>query len=151
MMKRLRLKVVVPALGLCLVAGLFVALVGSAASSATPRVAAATVIVTAGKPSELAFKLSKLSNIPAGPVTFKVTNIGKLGHTFEICLTTSSTAAANKCKGIGKTTPLLQTGKSASLTVTMTKGVYEFLHLPRTFERGNEGSARCRREGLGGG
>ena len=126
-MNRLRLKVVLSALGLCLVAGLFAALVGSASSSAARRVTAATVIVTAGKPSELAFKLSKLSNIPAGPVTFKVTNVGKLGHTFEICLSTSSTASANKCKGKGKTTPLLQTGKSSSLTVTMTKGVYEFL------------------------
>src|SRR5438045_820889 len=128
-MNRLRLKVVFPALGLCLVAGLFAALVGSASSSAVRRVTAATVIVTAGKPSEFAFKLSKLSNIPAGPVTLKVTNMGKLGHTFEICLSTSSTASANKCKGKGKTTPLLQTGKSSSLTVTMTmtKGVYEFL------------------------
>ena len=123
----LRLKVVLPALGLCLVAGLFVALVGSASSSAARRVTAATVIVTAGKPSEFSFKLSKLSNIPVGPVTFKVTNVGKIGHTFEICLSTSRTATANKCKGKGKTTPLLKTGKSARLTVTLTKGVYEFL------------------------
>jgi hypothetical protein len=69
MMSWLRLKVVLPALGLSLVAGLFAALLGSGSSSAARRVTAATVIVTAGKPSELAFKLSKLSNIPAGPVT----------------------------------------------------------------------------------
>jgi uncharacterized cupredoxin-like copper-binding protein len=68
--------------------------------------ATTTVNVTAGKPSEFRFTLSK-STVKAGSVTFKVTNKGKLSHDFKIG---------------GKTTPLLKPGKSASMTVTLKKG-----------------------------
>ena len=85
------------------------------------------VAVAAGQPSELAFKVSQTSSIPAGKVVFKVVNVGKIPHTFEICLT-PTTAASNTCKGKGVKTPLLQPGKSATITVSLTKkGTYEFL------------------------
>jgi uncharacterized cupredoxin-like copper-binding protein len=70
------------------------------------------VTVTAGKPSEFKFKLSK-AKIPAvGTVVFKVTNGGKIGHDFTIN---------------GKKTPVLAPGKSATLTVVFNKkGSYVF-------------------------
>jgi uncharacterized cupredoxin-like copper-binding protein len=61
--------------------------------------------VTAGKPSELRFVLSKRS-VPKGKVSFTVTNRGKLKHDFKIA---------------GKKTPLLASGKRATLTVTFEK------------------------------
>ena len=83
-------------------AGVFAALLGFQADSASGQVgvAKATVVtVTAGKPSELAFKLSKLSNIPAGPVTFKITNKGALAHDFKICTKAVTSDKANSCTG----------------------------------------------------
>ncbi len=109
-------------------AGFLAALLGFQTDSAAGQVGAAkaTVItVTAGKPSELAFKLSKSSNIPAGPVTFKVTNVGALSHDFKICTKAVTSDKANSCTG--KVTALLAKGKSATLTVTLAKGEYEFL------------------------
>jgi uncharacterized cupredoxin-like copper-binding protein len=73
---------------------------------ALPATAATTVNVTAGKPSEFRFTLSK-SSVKAGSVTFKVTNKGKVAHDFSIA---------------GKKTKLLQPGKSGTLTVTLKKG-----------------------------
>jgi uncharacterized cupredoxin-like copper-binding protein len=72
---------------------------------------AATVGVTAGLPAEFKFKVSKLS-VPAGKVTFMVTNRGNLPHDFKIG---------------GKKTPLLQAGKSAKLVVTLKKGKAAYL------------------------
>jgi uncharacterized cupredoxin-like copper-binding protein len=70
------------------------------------------VTVTAGKPSELRFKLSTKSVKP-GKVTFAVTNAGKTSHDFAIA---------------GKKTPLLSPGKSAKLTVAVGKGRnYQFV------------------------
>ena len=60
-----------------------------------------TITVTAGKPAEYGFKLSRIS-VPLGIVVFKVVNGGKVAHNFAIA---------------GKRTPLLAPGKSASLTV----------------------------------
>jgi uncharacterized cupredoxin-like copper-binding protein len=85
----------------------------------------AIVTVTAGKPSELAFKLSKVSLVAVGAVTFKVTNAGSIAHDFKICTKPVKSATANSC--VGKVTPLLAHGKSATLTVTLKKGAYEFL------------------------
>src|SRR5260370_491262 len=73
---------------------------GAAAMSAT---AATSVSVTAGKPSELRFKLSS-SHVSKGKVTFKVKNGGTLSHDFKIA---------------GKRTKLLKKGKSTTLTVTL--------------------------------
>jgi uncharacterized cupredoxin-like copper-binding protein len=92
------------------------------ANSAT----ATTIVVTAGKPTELGFKLSKTSSIPAGTVTFKVTNQGLAFHSFKICTTPVKTAAKNTCTGV--VTKVLKHGQSATLTVKLSKsGKYEFL------------------------
>jgi uncharacterized cupredoxin-like copper-binding protein len=106
-------------------------LVGSASGQirlravhAAPRVTVVAVI--AGKPAELGFRLSKFSKLPAGTVTFKVTNQGLGFHNFKICTIPVKTSAKNSC--VGKATPLLKHGQSATLTVKLTKnGTYEFL------------------------
>jgi len=72
----------------------------SAASRAT------TVNVTAGKPAELKFSLSKKS-AAKGVVTFKVTNKGVLEHDFKIG---------------GKVTKKLKPGTTTTLKVTFKKG-----------------------------
>jgi uncharacterized cupredoxin-like copper-binding protein len=66
---------------------------------------ARTVTVTAAKPSEFRFTLSK-KTVPKGAVTFKVTNKGTVRHDFKIT---------------AKKTPLIAPGKSATLKVTFKK------------------------------
>lgn len=137
-MRRLPLRFIAPAFGACVALGLLAALgTGGAAPAALERTAAAkpaatakiTVInVTAGKPSELAFQVSKTSLVPAGTVTFKVTNMGVAFHNFKICTipVPGAAGALNSC--IGKGTPILKHGKSATLTVKFSlAGTYEFL------------------------
>jgi uncharacterized cupredoxin-like copper-binding protein len=71
-----------------------------------------TITVTAGKPTEFSFKLSK-KTAPHGIVTFKVTNSGALPHDFKIG---------------GKTTKSLTPGNSATLRVVFGKaGAYPYL------------------------
>ena len=85
-----------------------------------------TVNVTAGKPSELAFKLSKFSNLPAGTIVFKVTDMGVAFHNFKLCTRSVTSTAANQC--VGKATKILKPGQTATLIVKITKnGTYEFL------------------------
>ena len=72
---------------------------------------ATTVDVTAGKPSELRFTLSK-KTVAKGVVTFKVANRGKLEHDFRIA---------------GKKTAKLKPGKTATLKVTLKKGKAAYL------------------------
>jgi uncharacterized cupredoxin-like copper-binding protein len=89
-------------------------------------VAPTVITVTAGKPSELAFKLSKFSNIKPGKITFKVVDSGLAFHDFKICTTPTTGATKNAC--VGKTTKVLHPKQTATLTVTLTKvGTYEFL------------------------
>ena len=96
------------------------------ASAAKANAKATIITVTAGKPSELAFKLSKLSSLPLGALTFKVKNSGLVPHDFKVCSIPAKSSAKNAC--VGKTTKLLKPGQSAILTVTLTKkGTYEFL------------------------
>lgn len=83
-----------------LVVGVFAA---AGAASTDEATAKTTVAVTA---SEFKFVLSKRS-VAAGTVTFKVVNKGKVPHDFKIA---------------GKKTPLLASGKSSTLTVTLKKG-----------------------------
>jgi len=82
------------------------ALVGASLTLALPALAGSTVTgvaVTAGKPAEFKFTLSKTS-VPKGIVTFTVTNKGKLEHDFKIA---------------GKKTVRLRPGKKTTLTVTL--------------------------------
>jgi uncharacterized cupredoxin-like copper-binding protein len=73
---------------------------------------ATTVTVTAAKPSEFRFTLSK-KIVPHGTVTFKVTNKGNLPHDFKIA---------------GHKTRLLSPGQTQSLKVTfLKKGKYAYL------------------------
>ena len=88
-----------------LVVGVFTG-AGSASSS---RSAAATKVLVAA--SEFKFVLSK-KIVPAGTVTFVVTNRGKVSHDFKIK---------------GKKTALLSPGKSATLKVVIPKGRYPYL------------------------
>jgi len=112
-------------------AAMLTILVGSASGQirvravhAAPKVTVVAVI--AGKPSELSFKLSKFSKLPAGMITFKVTNQGLGFHNFKICTISVKTSAKNSC--VGKSTPLLKHGQSATLTVKLTKnGTYEYM------------------------
>jgi len=128
----------VPALGVFVTAGLLLAAFGTGTAPAALKTVAAVkptanqkvsiITVTAGKPSELAFKLSKTSLVRAGAITFKVTNMGVAFHNFKICATPLASAASAKDACTGKATPILKHGQSATLTVTITKsGKYEFL------------------------
>ena len=108
---------------LLLAATLFV-LVAVPVSQARPARAAATVTVTAGKPSEFKFKLSATS-VKHGAVTFKVTNGGALGHDFAIC-TKATTTPANTCASKG--TAVISPGGSATFKYTFLKaGSYEYI------------------------
>jgi uncharacterized cupredoxin-like copper-binding protein len=109
-----------------LVAALLSFAVAPASGQARARAAAgATVInVTLGKPSELRMKLSS-GSVPIGKVTFKVTNRGKKSHAFKVCSGTTLSTVANTC--LGTATKLIKPGGSASLTVTLTLGIHEYL------------------------
>ena len=75
-------------------------------------VRAATIAVTAGKPSEFHFILSK-KTAALGTVTFKVTNNGNLPHDFKIS---------------GHKTKLLSPGQSQTLKIAFKKkGSYPYL------------------------
>jgi plastocyanin len=83
----------------------------SASAAGNATLAPPVVSVTAGKPSEFAFTLSKSSGLP-GLVTFKVTNRGTLAHAFAVA---------------GAATKILRPGQSALLTVSFEKpGAYEY-------------------------
>jgi uncharacterized cupredoxin-like copper-binding protein len=70
------------------------------------------VTVTAGKPVELKFTLSKKTAVK-GVISFAVTNKGKLEHDFKIA---------------GKKSTRLKPGKKTTLTVTISKpGKYQYL------------------------
>jgi uncharacterized cupredoxin-like copper-binding protein len=71
-----------------------------------------SVNVTAGKPSELKFTLSKTS-AAKGAFIFTIANKGKLEHDFKIA---------------GKTSKKVKPGKSTTLSVSITKpGKYTFM------------------------
>ena len=95
-----------------LAAAVVAAIAAVSALGAYASTTASTVAVTAGKPSELRFTLSK-KTVPKGAVTFKVTNRGSSIHDFKIG---------------GKKTPKLAKGKTATLKVSFAKpGKYAFL------------------------
>lgn len=86
-------------------------LVTIAADTGTTASRATAVAVTAGKPTEFRFTLSK-KTVAKGVATFRVTNRGKLGHDFKIA---------------GKTSKLVAPGKSTTLRVTLKKGKLRYL------------------------
>lgn len=63
--------------------------------------------------SEWTVRLSN-ATVPAGPVTFTVTNSGSIPHALEI-----------EGQGTEQQTPLIQPGTSATLTLTLAPGTYE--------------------------
>jgi uncharacterized cupredoxin-like copper-binding protein len=84
----------------------------SAFGGAAQQSATTTVAVTAGKPSEFKFTLSKKA-IVKGTAVFKVANKGMIAHDFKIA---------------GKKTVTLKTGKTATLKVVIRKaGKYPYL------------------------
>jgi mono/diheme cytochrome c family protein/uncharacterized cupredoxin-like copper-binding protein len=90
------------------------------------------ITVTAGKPTELAFTLSRSSMLPwtaqtpAERMTFKVTNRGELPHNFKVCTTPVEQANANTC--YGDATRSLEPGQSTTLTIIFKRrGIYEYL------------------------
>ena len=97
------------------------------ASAKPTALRATTITVTAGKPSEFSFTLSKKS-APAGAITFKVTNGGAIPHDFKLCSSPKGTTKPNTCAG--KSTPMLSPGAMGfkSLIVTLkAKGTYEYM------------------------
>jgi plastocyanin len=91
-------------------AGVVVSFVAAPASGVT-QAAAITITVTAGKPREYAFTLSKTTAL-TGATVFHVVNRGKVAHSFSIA---------------GQKTPVLKPGKSANLTVVfIDAGTYPF-------------------------
>ena len=138
-MRRVPLRFAVPALvGVGAVVTLLALLVGTGSApaahlrtaavkhSATGKVTVITVI--AGKPSELAFKLSKTSLVPVGTIVFKVTNLGVAFHNFKLCTIPVPSAAGAKNACFGKSTRTLKHGQSETLRVPVSlDGKYEFL------------------------
>jgi len=93
------------------IAGSTVAAGGALPAAAHPA-AQGEIAVTAGKPSEFRFMLSKTKVEKGTKVTFVVTNLGTLRHDFRIA---------------GKQTPLLKVGKTGKLDVTFEKaGRYHY-------------------------
>ena len=83
------------------------------ASARTDRQVAATATTVQVKGGEFFFKLSTKSLAKPGKVTFVFKNTGHVAHDFKIN---------------GKTTPLIQPGKTARLIVTFKKkGKYPYL------------------------
>jgi uncharacterized cupredoxin-like copper-binding protein len=97
----LRIGSVVASAGALGALALAVAALGGVARDA----ATANVAVTAGKPAEFRFTLSK-KTVAKGTVVFKVSNKGTIQHDFKIA---------------GKKTPRLAAGKTGTLRVTFKK------------------------------
>jgi uncharacterized cupredoxin-like copper-binding protein len=78
---------------------------------ATAGTRATVVTVTAGKPSEFRFTLSR-SSVPHGTVTFKIKNAGTVPHNFKIG---------------GKTSPMVSPGATRTITVKLKAGKAPYL------------------------
>jgi len=88
------------------------ALIALAALAAVP-LAAAAQSTTDVRLSEWKVELASRS-VPAGTVTFNVTNAGTIPHALEV-----------EGRGVERELPLIQPGHSASLTLTLRPGRYE--------------------------
>src|SRR5207245_80322 len=87
-----------------------VALSGPSAHRARPAADPAAVSV---KLSEWKVDLSR-GTVSAGTVTFTITNAGSIPHAFEV-----------EGRGIEQETGVIQPGATATLTLTLTPGMYE--------------------------
>lgn len=105
-------------------------LVTGALGSPSTQAATTTVAVTAGKPSEFKFTLSKKA-VPTGTVVFRITNRGQIAHDFKIA---------------GKKTVKLAPGRTATLQVTIARaGRYTYLcTLPGHAAAGMKGVLRVK-------
>ena len=104
----------------CLVVGAFTAPMALAKPTLVT-----TINVTAGKPSEFHFILSK-STAKRGIVSFKITNKGQIMHDFKFCSKRASSVTANTCTG--RSSKTINPGQSTTLRVTvLVKGTYEYL------------------------
>jgi uncharacterized cupredoxin-like copper-binding protein len=84
-----------------------------------------TINVTAGKPTEFHFVLSK-STAKRGIIVFKIVNGGQIPHDFKFCSKRSSSAVATTCTG--RSSKMISPGQSTTLRVTvLLKGSYEYL------------------------
>ena len=101
-----------------------VALVASFPLLASAATKTSMVNVTINSSNDFLFHLST-KTVPAGKVTFKVTNNGMLPHGFELCASNKG-GTANACTG--KTTAMIVPGQTVKLTVAVAKpGTYEYL------------------------
>jgi cupredoxin-like protein len=79
-----------------------------------------TLAALLGAPTQVPVRLSEwkvelsAANIPAGPVTFVITNAGAVPHAFEV-----------EGRGIERETHIIQPGATDSLTLTLRAGSYE--------------------------
>ena len=88
-----------------------VAAVAPAAIAGDPPRAGASATTIRVSADEYSYRLSSKS-APAGGVTFKLTNKGRLKHDFKIA---------------GETSKLIGKGKSTSLSVRLRKGSYRYV------------------------
>lgn len=101
----------------------------------------AVVSVTAGRPTEYAFRVGAGTPVPAGAVTIRVENRGRLAHTFRLCARPVAIASAGTCTG--PTTPTIPPGRAATLKTSLAAGAYAFLSTaPGDLARGMKGVLR---------
>ncbi len=120
-----RLLVVTAALASLALLAALPALARNAAGAGTADAKLAkTITVTITAANQFRFKLSA-AKVPRAVVTFKITNLGSLPHTFKVC-TSNKGGTANTCNGKG--TKTIAAGKKAVLVRTfLLKGKYEYL------------------------
>jgi len=106
--------------------GLTVLLPGTAKATKATSGKPTVVDVTAGKPTEFSFELSRWSALPVGAISFVIKNEGTANHDFVLCQTPVSNAAQNFC--LGYQSQDLESGQATTITIRgISKGIYEFL------------------------
>jgi len=84
------------------------------------------ITVVAGKPTELAFTVSRFSLLPPGTIVFRIRNAGASFHDFVLCEYPVANASRNSCAGYQSRD--LQPGEATTITIrSIKKGTYEFL------------------------
>ena len=104
------------------VGAMAMACAGEAGGASSPSV----ITVVAGKPTELAFTLSRFSALPPGPFVFRIRNAGASPHDFVLCEDPVRSAAQNAC--VGYRSRELLPGQATTIRIgAIRKGIYEFL------------------------